>query len=134
VEVTPACAALEFGGLEGAILCWCGESGHLDPDQLSNHLCGISFAGPLGQLLGLRGSQGLIASGEGCRGLAVRDGWRGYDARHRRSAKRQAVGRAVSATAAEQRDGAGAQAMAVDCSINPADRVGVGRPVEDWAR
>ena len=133
----------EFGGLEfgapeldalhQAILSWYGESGHLDPAGLSNHLCGIGFAGLVKQ---------LAASGPGTRWYrrdgveegAVLDGWRRCVARHRQFAERRAVAHAVSAAMAEQRADTGAYVMAVDRLINP-DPVGASRrTAEDQGR
>jgi DNA primase len=130
--------ALEFGApeldaLHQAILSWYGESGHLDPAGLSNHLCGIGFAGLVKQ---------LAASGPGTRWYgrdgvtesAVLDGWRRCVARHRQFAERRAVAHAVSAAMAEQRADTGAHVMAVNRLINP-DRVGASRrPAEDQGR
>lgn len=81
--------APELDALHQAILSWYGESGHLDPAGLSNHLSGIGFAGLVKQ---------LAASGPGTRWYdrdgvtesAVLDGWRRCVARHRQFAERRA--------------------------------------------
>jgi DNA primase len=126
-EVEEEFAALEFGepeldALQRAILCWYGESGHLDPGQLSNHLCETGFAGLVKELLASGAATAWTCRDGGS--AAVLDGWRESVARHRRFAERRAVAQAVSAAMAEQREDAGAQAMAIDRLINPADRAG----------
>ena len=121
-EKPPAFAEPELDALQQEILCWYGESGHLDPDQLSNHLSGTGFAGLVKELLA-SGPRSAWSDREGAPATVV-DGWRESVARHRRFAERRAVAQAVSAAMAEQRDDAGAQVVAVDRLINPADRTG----------
>jgi DNA primase len=138
-EVEEEFAALEFSepeldALQGAILCWYGESGHLDPDQLSNHLSGIGFAGLVKELLG-SGASIARSGGDEAPAVAGLDGWRESAARYREFAERRAVTQAGSVAVAEQRDDAGARVLAIDRLINPADRAGVGRrPARDLGR
>ena len=123
----------ELDALQRAILCWYGESGHLDPDQLSNHLCETGFAGLVEELLA-SGAATAWTCRDGASAVVL-EGWRESVARHRRFAERRAAAQAVSAALAEQREDAGAQAMAVDRLINPADRAGERRrAVEDLGR
>ena len=121
-------------GLQRAILCWYGESGHLDPDELSNHLCGTGFAGLVKELLA-PGAATAWYTQDGIGVAALLDGWRESVARHRQFAERRAVAQAASAAVAEQRDDAGAQVLAVDRLINPAERAASGRrPAKDLGR
>jgi DNA primase len=120
----------ELDSLQQAILSWYGESGHLDPDGLSNHLSGIGFAGLIKQLAA-PGPGTAWYSRDGVAESVVLDCWRGCVARHRRFAERRAVARAVSAAVAEQRDDAGAHVMAVDRLINPEHADAPRRPAED---
>jgi DNA primase len=123
-------AEAELDALHQAILSWYGESGHLDPAGLSNHLSGIGFASLVGQ---------LAASGPGtqwyCQDGVAEDmvlaGWRRCVARHRRFAERRAMARAVSAAMAEQREDAGAHVMAVNRLINPGLAGAVRRRVKE---
>jgi DNA primase len=122
-EVEEEFAGLEFtepelDSLHQAILSWYGESGHLDPDGLSNHLSEIGFAGLVKQLAA-PGPGTAWYSQDGVPEGMVLDRWRGCVARYRRFAERRAVARAVSAAVAEQRDDAGAHVMAVNRLINP---------------
>jgi hypothetical protein len=112
----------ELDSLHQAILSWYGESGHLDPDRLSNHLSGIGFAGLVKQ---------LVAPGLGTAWYSQDGVAEGCVARHRRFAERRAVARAVSAAVAEQRDDAGAHVMAVNRLINPEHAGAPRRPAED---
>ena len=124
----------ELDALQRAILCWYGESGHLDPDQLSNHLSGIGFAGLVKELLA-SGASIAWSGRDGAPAVAVLDGWRESVARYREFAERRAVAQAGSVAVAEQRDDAGARVLAIDRLINPADRAGVGRrPAKDLGR
>jgi hypothetical protein len=120
----------KLDSLHQAILSWYGESGHLDPDGLSNHLSGIGFAGLVKQLAA-PGPGTTWYSQDGVPEGVVLDRWRGCVARHRRFAERRAVARAVSAAVAEQRDDAGAHVMAVDRLINPEHPGAPRRPAED---
>jgi hypothetical protein len=120
----------ELDSLQQAILSWYGESGHLDPDRLSNHLSGIGFAGLVKQLAA-PGPGTAWYSQDGVAEGVVLDRWRGCVARHRRFAERRAVARAVSAAVAEQRDDAGAHVMAVNRLINPEHAGAPRRPAED---
>jgi DNA primase len=134
-EVEEEFAGLEFtepelDALQRAILCWYGESGHLDPDQLSNHLSEIGFAGLVTELLA-PGTAIAWSGRERAPAVAVLDGWRESVARYREFAERRAVAQAGSAAVAEQRDDAGARVLAIDRLINPADRAGAGRR---WAK
>jgi DNA primase len=134
-EVEEEFAGLEFtepelDSLHQAILSWYGESGHLDPDGLSNHLSGIGFAGLVKQLAA-PGPGTAWSSQDGDPEHMVLDRWRGCVARHRRFAERRAVARAVSAAVAEQRDDAGAQVRAVNRLINPEHAGAPRRPAED---
>ena len=115
----------ELDSLQRTILSWYGESGHLDPDGLSNHLSGIGFAGLVKQLAA-PGPGTAWYRRDGVAEGVVLDCWRGCVARHRRFAERRAVARAVSAAVAEQRDDAGAHVMAVNRLLNP-EHAGVPR-------
>jgi hypothetical protein len=118
VEKPHEFAAPELNSRPRAILSRYGESGHLDPEGLSNHLSGIGFAG-LAKQLAVPGPGTAWYRQDGVPEGVVLGCWLGCVARHRRFAERRAIARAVSAALAEQRDDAGAHVMAVNRLINP---------------
>ncbi len=127
-EVEEELAALDFAEpeldlLHQAILSWYGESGHLDPSGLSNHLCETGFAG-LVKRLAAPGPQTAWFCQDGTAKAAVLEGWRARVAGHRHFAERRVVGQAASVAMAEQRADAGAYIMAVNRLINPLDQAG----------
>ncbi len=135
-EVEEELARLEFAepeldSLHQAILCWYGESGHLDPGGLNNHLCETGFTGLIKQLVA-PGPQTAWFCQDGTTKGAVLEGWRACVARHRRFAERRAIARAASSAMAEQRADAGAHVLAVNRLINPVDQTGgVASPLQD---
>ncbi len=135
-EVEEELAGLEFAepeldSLHQAILSWYGESGHLDPGGLSDHLCETGFAGLVKQLVA-PGPQTAWFCQDGTAKDVVLEGWRACVAEHRHFAERRLVGRAASAAMAEQRADAGAHILAVNRLINPRDQAGAPlRPAQD---
>jgi DNA primase len=127
-EIEEELAALEFvepelDSLHQRILCWYGESGHLDPGGLSDHLCEAGFAGLVKQLVA-PGPQTAWFCQDGAATDVVLEGWRACVSQHRRFAERRAIAGAASAAMAEQRADAGAHVLAVNRLINPADGAG----------
>ncbi len=121
----------ELDSLHQAILSWYGESGHLDPSGLSNHLCETGFAGLVKQLVA-PGPQTAWFCQDGTAKGAVLEGWRACVARHRGFAERRALAGAASVAMAGQRADAGAHVLAVNRLINPVDPSGGSpRPVLD---
>ena len=128
-------ALLEFAEpeldlLQRAILSWYGESGHLDPDGLSNHLSEIGFAGLVEQLAA-PGPGAAWYRQDGIPEGVVLDRWRGCVARQRRFAEQRAGKDAASAAVAEQRADAGAHVVAVDRLLNPEQAGAPRRPAEE---
>jgi DNA primase len=130
-EVEEELASLEFAEpeldlLHRAILCWYGESGHLDPGGLSDHLCETGFTGLVKQLVA-PGPQTAWFGQDGAAKETVLEGWRARVSQHRRFAERRAIASAASAAMAEQRADAGAHVLAVNRLINPVDQPGAPR-------
>ncbi|HEX3209622.1 MAG TPA: DNA primase [Geminicoccaceae bacterium] len=127
-DVEEELASLEFAepeldSLHQAILCWYGESGHLDPGGLSDHLCETGFTGLVSQLVA-PGPRTAWFCQDGIAHAVVLEGWRERASQHRRFAERRAIARAASAALAERRAEAGAHMLAVNRLINPVDPAG----------
>jgi DNA primase len=134
-EIEEELAGLEFAepelsALHQAIVCWYGESGHLDPGGLSDHLCETGFAGLVKQLLA-PGPQTAWFRQVGVGKDVVLEGWRACVSQHRRFAERRAIARAASTALAEQRADVGAQMLAVNRLINPIDPAAGSPPARD---
>jgi DNA primase len=110
--------------LRDSILSRYGERGHLDPDDLRDHLSKIGFAGEI-EHLGDRLPPWCAADRDP---VSVLEGWRACLAERRRFAEVREHARAAAAAIAANRDReATDQVLAVDRLINPAGAPGAGR-------